>query len=192
MEISASLFAAKGFDNVSLREIAGLSEIKESSIYNHFNGKDEIRNSLFKLFAEAAESSRPSEAELEELMQIMGPEEIFKHIVFQVGKQIDEIMENIAMFIHYEKYRNPIAAEVYEKNMVIGPVNYYQWLIEKMTEKGVIKPVDARTYAEQYNYVSLTLTQEYFMSRNNLKSKEAVVRKMISALMFFCGLMKKD
>lgn len=41
-------------------------------------------------------------------------------------------------------------------------------LITKMDERGMGRKVDARTIAEQNNYVSISLTQEYFMAKNGL------------------------
>ena len=66
LEISANLFANKGYDSVSLREIAGLLDIKESSLYNHFKNKADIRESLFRLFADETSKSRPPKQSLTE------------------------------------------------------------------------------------------------------------------------------
>lgn len=40
------LFSEKGFDAVSVRNIAGAVGIKESSLYNHFTGKQDIFDSI--------------------------------------------------------------------------------------------------------------------------------------------------
>ncbi len=191
LEVSAKLFANRGYDSVSLREIAGHLDIKESSLYNHFRNKADIRESLFRLFAEETFKSRPSEADIDKMLEIMQPEEIFKYIVFHVGSKISSLLQNTAMFIHYEKFRNPLAAETYLKYMVNEPVNYYRNLIEKMITRKMIKPVDAQLFAEQYNYVSIALTQEYFISQNGLTDNESTVKYMITTLNFFCDLMRK-
>ncbi len=190
LEVSANLFANKGYDSVSLREIASLLDIKESSLYNHFKNKADIRDSLFKFFAEETYKSRPSDVELDRMLEIMLPEEIFKFIVFQVGSQISKMLQDVAMFIHYEKFRNSLAAETYHKYMVSEPVNYYKNLIEKMIIRKMVKPIDAQLFAEQYNYVSIALTQEYFISQNGLIDNESTVKYMIKTLSFFCDLMK--
>ena len=38
---SLRLFSEKGYDGVSMREIAAAVEIKAASLYAHFDGKDE-------------------------------------------------------------------------------------------------------------------------------------------------------
>ena len=44
---SLRLFSQKGYDGVSMREIATVVGIKGASIYNHFKGKEEIFNAIF-------------------------------------------------------------------------------------------------------------------------------------------------
>ena len=39
---SLNLFSQKGYDGVSMRDIAAAVGIKGASIYNHFKGKEEI------------------------------------------------------------------------------------------------------------------------------------------------------
>lgn len=190
LEISADLFAHKGYDSVSVHEIATAVGIKESSIYNHFKSKVSILDNLFELFIEKAPQARPSISEFDKMLMIMQPEEIFKNILFYFGSHVSSILANIAMIINNEKYRNPHAAEVYYKYVVNEPADYYELLIKKMIGCGMVKEVDARLFAEQYNYVSITLTKEYFMAQNGLADMHSVVKYMIKTIGFFCELMK--
>lgn len=193
LEISAELFAHKGYDAVSVREISEAAGIKESSLYNHFSSKANILEVLFENFVKTAPESRPSDAELGRMLAIMRPEEIFKNIVFHVGRHMSEALANTAMIIHNEKFRNPKAAEMYYKYMVNEPADYYERLINKMAEREMIRPAaDARIIAEQYNYVSIALTKEYFMAKNGLADMNTVVKYMIRTLEFFCCLLKKQ
>lgn len=57
MEESLNLFAIKGYDSVSIRDIAKNVGIKGSSIYNHFKSKDEIFNSIVSKYSGYIESS---------------------------------------------------------------------------------------------------------------------------------------
>ncbi len=43
-----SLFSIKGYDAVTIREIASEVGIKESSIYNHFKNKQDILNKIIE------------------------------------------------------------------------------------------------------------------------------------------------
>ena len=191
LDAAANLFSHKGYDNVSLREIADAVGIKESSLYNHFESKADILTKLFELFIEKAPEARPSLSELDSMLIVMQPEEIFKYILFHFGKHVSKILENIAIIISNEKYRNIRAAEMYYQYVVGEPSDYYEHLIKKMVVCGKLKKIDARVFAEQYNYVSIALTKEYFMAENGLADVHAVVRYMVKTIDFFCSLMKE-
>lgn len=60
-----------------------------------------------------------------------------------------------------------------------------------MADCGMINQVDARIIAEQYNYVSISLTKEYFMVNSGFADMQSVIKYMIKTISFFCGLIKK-
>ncbi len=192
LDIAADLFAHKGYDSVTIHEIADAVGIRESSIYNHFQNKESILDTLFLLFSQKAQESRPSEEELDQMLLIMQPEEIFKNILFYFGNHTNKTVEHAAMVINVEKFRNPRAAEIYFQNVVHEPSEYYERLLRKMIGNGMIKPVDAKLFAEQYNYVSISLTKEYFMAKNGLADLMTVVQYMVKTIHFFCNLMKEQ
>ncbi len=192
LRASAELFAANGFDAVSLTQIAEASGMRESSLYNHFSGKNAILESLFEIFRSSAPLFRPSPEELDRLLPHMTPEEIMKHILLYFGSHGDDFVERIAMVITNEKFKNPEAAAIYYACIVREPSAYYEALFEKMISRGMIRSLDARMFAEQYNYVSIALTKEYFMAKNGLADLESVVRYMVKTLRFFCSLMQAE
>ena len=51
-----NLFSIKGYDPVSIRDIAAAVGIKESSIYNHFKNKQDIFDSILKEYTGRWES----------------------------------------------------------------------------------------------------------------------------------------
>lgn len=192
LDISADLFAKNGYDGVSMRQIAENAGIKESSLYNHFKSKADILENLFDEFITLVPRTRPSDEEIDRMLMLMEPEEVFKNIIFHVGGSVNRTQVNTSMIINFEKFRNPRAAEMYYKYVVKEPADYYERLINKMIERKMVKPVDARIFAEQYNYVSIALTKEYVMAQYGLADVHSVVGYMIKTLKFFCSLMAND
>ena len=192
LDAAADLFARNGYDGVSVRVIARKAGIRESSLYNHFESKADILETLFDEFIEYVPGTRPSDEEIDKMLVMMEPEEIFKNILFHVGESVNGTLANTAMIINYEKFRNPRATEMYYKYVINEPANYYERLINKMIERKMVKPVDARIIAEQYNYVSIALTKEYIMAQYGLAEVKTVVGYMITTLKFFCEIMKND
>lgn len=192
LDIAADLFARNGYDGVPVREIAEKAGIKESSLYNHFKSKADILETLFDEFIKSVPDTRPTDEEIDQMLMIMEPEEVFKNILFHVGKNIGGTLQNTALIINNEKFRNPRAAEMYYKYIINEPADYYERLINKMIKQKMVKPVDARIIAEQYNYVSIGLTNEYIMAQYGLADMHSVVGYMIKTIKFFCGLMVND
>lgn len=191
LEEAAALFAHKGFDGVSVHEIASTVGIKESSLYNHFSSKAAILDALLDNFVKDKSTSRPSEQELNMMLDIMQPEEIFKNLLIYFGQHVSPIFTKTAMIVTNEKYRNQKAAEIYYRYVVKDSVDYYENLIRRMINKGLVKKVDARRFAEQYNYSYIALTKEYFMAENGFADKRSVIISMVEAANFFCELMKE-
>ena len=191
LSCAAELFAQKGYENAPLKEIAAAVGIRESSVYNHFDGKAAILARLFEIFREDAPKSRPSEKDEEHMLNALSPEEVMKGIIFYFGTHTPPMLERIAMVINNEKYRNAEAARTYYDCVVREPSGYYERLFQKMIARGMIAPIDARMFAEQYNYVSIALTKEYFMAEMGHADRVSVVRYMVRSIHFFCELMKR-
>lgn len=192
LDAAAELFAQNGYDGVSMRAIAQKVGIRESSLYNHFQSKADLLETLFDEFIRFVPETRPSDEAIDQMLEIMEPEEVFKAILFHVGQHVGGTLANTAMIINFEKYRNPRAVDMYYRYVVNEPSAYYERLILKMMDRKMIKPVDARAFAEQYNYVSIGLTKEYIMAQHGLADARAVVGTMVKTLRFFCGLMRWD
>lgn len=190
LDAAAELFAREGYDGVPMRAIAQRAGITESAIYNHFAGKQALLEALYQAFIDKVPGTRPSEAELAAMMDMMQPREVFKAILFHVGKSVNGSLANTALIISHEKYRSARAAEMYRLYVVEEPVAYYERLIGAMIRRGMVRPVDARLFAEQYNYVCISLTKEYIMAQNGLGDVRAAVGAMVRAVGFFCDMME--
>lgn len=190
LEAAARLFAIRGYAGVSMRDIASEVGIKESSLYNHFSGKEAILEALYAEFINNVPLTRPSDAEIDKLLDNMGASEIFRYILFFVGKNISGLLTDITIVIHNEKYKNQKAAEIYYEYMITEPAAYYEKLINKLIAHKKILHVDAKTFAEQYNRISLSLTEEYFLALQGYTEPKDVVRYMIKTIEFFCSVMK--
>lgn len=190
LEASAALFAGKGYDGVSLYDISSAVGIKESSIYNHFKSKADILETLYGDFIHRTHELRPPESEIDKMLMVMQPEEIFKTVLYSFGSRAGSMLENTSMIINNEKFKSARAADIYFKYVIKEPSEYYERLINKMAEAGMIKPVDAKAFAEQYNYITVALTKEYYMAKSGLADMRSVISYMLKTVSFFCGLMK--
>lgn len=186
-KISALLFAQKGYDVVSVREIASACGIKESSIYNHFASKGAILTILLDYFAAEVAKARVPLAELGTMMEYMSGEEILRHLIIRMGQREDETLDYVAAIVFTERYRNEQAAKLYFDCVVTEPAAYYTEVFLLMTQKGLLDLPQERAeeIAIQYNNVLIALANEYAMAKNGTADTMEVVKKMMAAAKFF-------
>lgn len=161
-DVSIDLFSQKGFDAVSVREIAREVGIRESSIYNHYKNKEAILDSIIDYFMSELTLSSPPEEEMEKLMET--PE-----LFFEVGgRAFLERMsvpktEKIWRIISIELYHNQKIREFFKKELLEVPINAWEDIFTKMMKKNIIKRVDPKILAYEYFSFAIYLYFEYFV-----------------------------
>jgi AcrR family transcriptional regulator len=162
-DVSIELFSQKGFDAVSVREIAREVGIRESSIYNHYHSKEAILDAITDYFiSELTQSSEQGE-ELEDLIS-QGPDMFFEvgsrsFIERMSSAKNEKIWRIIAIEIfHNEKIRN-----FFRKDLLEEPINSWENIFSMMMEKKLIKPYNPRTLAYEYFSFAIFLFFEYYV-----------------------------
>ena len=162
-DVSLDLFSQRGFDAVSVREIAREVGIRESSIYNHYKNKEAILDTIIDYFMSELHQSGPPEEDGDLLMD-QGPE-----VFFEVGARMylerinTPTMEKIWRLVSIEMYHNEKIRNFYKKELLEEPINIWEATFAKMIEKGLIKPFNPRTLAYEYFSFAIYLFFEYFV-----------------------------
>ncbi|MFP4442330.1 MAG: TetR/AcrR family transcriptional regulator [Spirochaetia bacterium] len=190
LEHASELFAEGTFRGVTVRMIAEKSGIRESSLYNHFESKADILDTLYENYMACRLGIWKNEDEIEGMINFMGPPEILKTLFFSIQQRMNGTFLNTVRIILAERYTDPKAASLYYQTMVAEPVEFYEKLLNKLIKKKLIKPIDSRQFAVEFNLASMSATMEYFMSLNGMEEKEAAVKKMARHIEFFSGLLQ--
>lgn len=162
-DVSVELFAQKGFNAVSVREIARKVGIRESSIYNHYKNKEAILEAIMDYFKNELSQGGLSVNDAEALIE-QGPE-----IFFELGAKmyIEQIntpqMEKIWRLVSIETYHNDKIREFFKKEILEEPINVWENTFQTMIEKKMIKPLNPRTLAYEYYSFAIFLFFEYFV-----------------------------
>ncbi len=161
-DVSLDLFSQKGFDAVSVREIAREVGIRESSIYNHYKSKEAILDTIIDYFMNELAQSSPPEEEMDKLMET--PE-----LFFEIGARafIERMSipntEKVWRLISIELYHNEKIRDFFKKELLEFPIMAWEGIFTKMIEKKVIKPVDPKVAAYEYFSFAIYLFFEYFV-----------------------------
>lgn len=187
---AVELFSEKGFDGVSIRDIAKAVGIKESSIYNHFDGKKSIINEVCKRFSDTLSVSRPPLSEVGKWLEHMQPRDVFKNLITSYGRQIDPKITQMARTVFAEHFHNETARQIFMEEIIQNNSRYYAKLLDLCESKGMIRNCDTEIVANLFNNAQITLCIQYM----HCKSEEdfhIVARMMVAGADYLIGSLER-
>ena len=150
--VSLDLFSKKGYDSVSLREIAEEVGIKKSSIYSHYSSKEAILMDIFDQFTRSFEIDS-EEIELREDNPLLENPELFYHMGSEAIKNMlfQETNLKIWKLILIQMHHNEAIRLFFQNEILVKPLEFWKGLFTILKEKGVIhKDSNPELLAKQY------------------------------------------
>lgn len=152
---SLNLFSQKGYDGVSMRDIAVAVGIKGASIYNHFKGKEEIFHAIFfemtKRYDTITDSLAVPQGEINEIahtyMQITEADlQLMAQGLFSFFIKDDFACKFRKMLIG-EQYKNKLARDTLKNYFFDAPLKYQTELFDNMIKRGAFGAFDPQMMA---------------------------------------------
>lgn len=164
-EASLELFSQKGFDAVSMREIAEAVGIKKASLYSHFSSKDELLEKLFEYPMTRLTNIGPQGVDTEQMIVTMGVDGFMTMASGVFNKWIEgPEMEKIWRIIYIEMYHNEPMRMFYEK-FTGEAITFWKSNFSIMIKHKLIKPSDPDVLAMEYLSFYLFAFMDYFIVR---------------------------
>ena len=159
------LFSARGYDSVSVEEIAAAVGIKAPSLYNHFPGKQAIFDAIVEATAVHYEADTGKiDIHVQDVRQdIPIFEEISEEALFLKVRQIFEYSlhdRQVAQFrrmMTIEQFRSPALAALYSRRYVERLSDYHAGIFRALIAAGEIRAEDPDALALMYIAPILTL-----------------------------------
>ena len=159
------LFAERGFDDVSIRDIAAAVGIKESSIYKHYASKDEILEKILEYPMARTENIGPHDTGTEELIVSIGLEAFMA-----MGGDLitawaeDPRMVKILRITFVELYHNE-QVKVFYSMFIDITYSFWTSIFAIMMKHKLIKPSDPNMLAMEYISFYEKMFMDYFILR---------------------------
>jgi len=163
IDAAIDLFAQKGYDNVSVRNIAAAVGIKESSIYKHYTSKEQILQKIIQYPLAKIYTIAERDATTEQLIAKMGLEGFISEsgTVF-TSWMTDPTTIKILRIFYIELYHNDQIMQSYVDLINAGEV-FWTSVFGMMMKQGLIKPADPQVLASEFLAVFWNAFTDYFL-----------------------------
>ncbi|MDO5831257.1 MAG: TetR/AcrR family transcriptional regulator [Methanobrevibacter sp.] len=171
-EVALDLFSKKGYDSVSLREIADNVGIKKSSIYSHYTSKEAILMDIFEYLTNLIEYDELLNSEDLNLTAnndiLLENTELFYHNGSEAIKKMFSQERNLKIWrlIFIQMHHNEVIKEFFQNEILIKPLIFWKEFFTILKEKGIIRQdCNTELLAKEYYsfpiYLLLEITAKY-------------------------------
>ena len=174
------LFSKRGYDAVSVEQIASAVGIKAPSLYKHYKSKKDIFDAIFEDTAKRYEEfiQTISIPVTDSKQDVVVFENITAEDLVQKVKSLieyslhDEYTSKFRKMMTIEQFRSPELSKLYSDRHVNQIQNYHTDLFTKMIEAGVLKKEDPCILAMVYDAPILVMLSE--CDRHPEKEEECI------------------
>lgn len=169
IQASLELFAEKGYDGVSVREIGRAVGVRESALYKHFKNKEDILNKVID-----AAKQRISDIYIKNQV----PEAVEQDVaggyrrltaerlceiswnLFQFYTK-DPVVSNIRKVLMREQFSNPVIAKQYNQFFLKGVIERQSQIFDALVQDGFFREEDPQIIALHFYGPIMFLFQQY-------------------------------
>ena len=173
------LFSKRGYDAISVEQIASAVGIKAPSLYKHYKSKKDIFDAIFEDTAKRYEEFiQTISIPVTDSKQVVVFENITAEDLVQKVKSLieyslhDEYISKFRKMMTIEQFRSPELSKLYSDRYVNQIQNYHTDLFTKMIEAGVLKKEDPCILAMVYDAPILVMLSE--CDRHPEKEEECI------------------
>ena len=175
LDVSLEMFSQRGYSAVSIRDICKCVGIKESSVYYHFESKQNIFDELLNKFSEIAKGMM---AQLEN--GLTDGENGFSDGIDTVSNYffeqylMDDFCNKVMRIMFIEQFNNENARNLYQYWLMDEPLNFQKKIFSALMNLGMITNCDSEYLSVKYYAPIYFYAQKWlFNGRLTEASKEA-------------------
>jgi AcrR family transcriptional regulator len=169
LNVAIDLFAVKGFDAVSLREIAEAAGVRKATLYYYFTTKDEILEKILEYVLESWNQSKVGKwsdnDDAEAQLVSMGLDGFMAMASGVSGSWLqDPRMEKIMRISFIELYHNEPIRKFLLMFFGAGP-EFFESSFAILIKHKLIKPADPRVLTDEYMSFYMMALVDHFLLR---------------------------
>ncbi len=187
-----TLFSEKGFDAVSVRDIAGAVGIKESSLYNHYKSKQDIFDSIVAEYAKRGDDffqridvlDAGKTFDVDErtvgMYKEMSPEH-FEAMSLQILDYYltDDTIVKFRKMLTIEQYRSPMLTQLYRDISFNSSLAFQSQLFSALMDEGLLIKADPYVLALEFFSPIFLIFNKFDNDENGLAQAKDLLAKHV-------------
>jgi AcrR family transcriptional regulator len=164
IDASIDLIAQKGFDAVSMQEIADKVGIRKASLYYHFSSKDQILSEIMNYPMQQLGNMSPQDAGTEEAIVSMGLEGFLNMSSDLVLRWMEApYVEKILRIMFVELYHDDNIKAYFSGAFINAAGSFWEQNFAIMIKHKLVRPYDPSVLAGEYLSFYTHTWFEYFL-----------------------------
>lgn len=159
-ESAIYIFAERGYENVSMRELAKINDIRAASIYYYFDSKDTLLNTMYEFYAANIKLSSPDIDKIMKKIPYQSAKEILFQCLNQFSDELQPLMDCIYLIVVSQQAHDPRAYKLIQESTFAYPENFITRIVTRMVDIGKIEPLDIECFVKLY--ASFMFTAAFF------------------------------
>lgn len=192
LEAALELFSKKGFDSSSVRDIASIIGIKDSSLYFHFKSKQAILDALIEKFIGISMQM------MEQMNHILKAvtaidDDGFYAVTRQYAQSyfLDRFMGRMMMVMNHERSHNQQLMTLYVEWCMEKPLAFQTMVMEKLQEAGFLHVSPPQYMALAYYAPVFLYFNQYMSPDYTEQEREAFLAAVMNAAKNFINTYRK-
>ena len=166
------LFASHGFENVSIKDIAGAVGIRQSAVYNHFKSKQEILDTIYDYYRYAYCANRPTLEEMEPVLRKGSVLDIIMAVKDVFGEEHQATLFKAAQIVFHRAFFDEKAKELVKSLTLEEGLTFVEVVFRKAIEIGRFASFDVHTVAIVVNAIRVYALLNWIVDPSNENIEE--------------------
>jgi AcrR family transcriptional regulator len=188
-DAAIDLFAERGYDHVSVRDIARAVGLTEGAVYKHYSSKDEILESIFA-YVEGRIYPQAPEGSVDAMIEALSFEEIITSVPrFMIA---DQHLAKITRIMLIELYHNEKIGNYFRRELIQRPIDETEVLFRKLMEHGKIRPCNPRTVATLFITYMVSWYFQTFILNYGEWDSDRIEKTTMAEVKLFADMFKPE
>ena len=194
LDSAADLFAAKGYTETTIRELAAAVGVKEASIYNHFPSKSALLECILEEYLQFTDMFI-DRRNLSMLEKSPTADAIFSCMRFSFPEGKELFFVKRLYVILQEQHRNPIVRKFISEQYILSTERTFGMIINKLKEFNVLRPdTDPDFWVKAHSSIIYAFTSRLLLGIGDSspafsgKGMTELLRSLYDILLKTCGV----